>query len=229
MAPALFKACAAAALVSLVVADSSTPVRDGCHDLLRDVASRGYTDVELAAYCRATLPPHVCRDAMTSLGSQPWAPERIGAACQKWEDDARAAAPGREAATSYENYLELKKRVDDCMQQKAEAGLCKDPSSGSAIPLDQCVQWKLQEYPKYSAKVQEAIQKVYNTAVTGQGVPPQAKFEIIRPVHVRGASFTVLAGSAGFAVLLAGAAVATRRRIKSSEQKHALVEGEDDA
>mmetsp|Transcript_30441 Transcript_30441/g.70786 ORF Transcript_30441/g.70786 Transcript_30441/m.70786 type:complete len:231 (-) Transcript_30441:103-795(-) len=230
MPAALIKACSAALLASAAsaVADSATPVRDGCNKLLKDVAARGYTDMELAAYCRATLPPDVCRDAVTTLGSQPWAPERVGAACQKWEDDARGA-PGRETATSYENYLALQKRVDETMAAKAEVGLCKDPNSGSAISLDQCVEWKLQEYPKYSARVQEAVQKVFSTAVYGQGVPMAAKFEIIAPAPARGASLAaVLAGLAGLAVLAAVAVVAGRR-VKSPEQNRALVQVEDDA
>eukprot|EP00416_Gambierdiscus_australes_P026378 CAMPEP_0171067028 /NCGR_PEP_ID=MMETSP0766_2-20121228/7759_1 /TAXON_ID=439317 /ORGANISM="Gambierdiscus australes, Strain CAWD 149" /LENGTH=263 /DNA_ID=CAMNT_0011523237 /DNA_START=46 /DNA_END=838 /DNA_ORIENTATION=- len=206
-------------------ADVATPVRDGCHKLLRDIAARGYGDVELAAYCRASLPPQVCRNAFNALGSQPWAPERIGVACQKWEEDAHGAAPGREAV-SYEDYVELQRRVDLVMQHKAEAGLCKDPSTGSAIPLDKCVEWKLQEYPKYTQKVQEAIQKIFAAATTGQTPQVQSKAEVVSLAPASRANLSFLVGSAMFVVFVAGVAVTLqrlRRHSKNPEHKHSLV------
>mmetsp|Transcript_47263 Transcript_47263/g.109363 ORF Transcript_47263/g.109363 Transcript_47263/m.109363 type:complete len:229 (-) Transcript_47263:204-890(-) len=220
--------CLAPALLTLAVANSVASAQDTCRSLLQDLGSRGFADVELAAYCRANAPPQVCRDASSMLGSQPWTSERMGAACRKWEDDARKAAPGREA-WSPQDLAVLQQKVDQCMKEKANVGLCKDPTTGGSVPVDQCISYKLQEYPKQAQKVQEAIQKIFAAATqVPQSPRPQSKAAWTGPVLISSRSLAPYVGAAALAVLLvSGMMAAVRRARRVSEHRHALVSAND--
>lgn len=143
------------ALTALVAADGPPGAGSGCSHALLRLSGEGHSDLELAAYCRANLPPDVCRDASGTLGEQPWAPDRIAALCERWDGRWAGAAPARQAqASGFENLQPL---LEECMQKKAAAGICKDPNSGGPLPLDQCAAEKAKEYPEQTKKIQEAL------------------------------------------------------------------------
>mmetsp|Transcript_39076 Transcript_39076/g.78847 ORF Transcript_39076/g.78847 Transcript_39076/m.78847 type:complete len:262 (+) Transcript_39076:70-855(+) len=142
-------------------AESLFTAAPGCHTLLQDIAAQGRSDMELAAYCRANMPPQFCRDAAGSLGSQPWSSDRMVSTCQKWEEqwNARVAAeaPGRAAM----DFAEMQAKADQCVKAKALAGLCKDPKTGGPLPVDKCVAYKAKVYPEQTKKWHDTLQAFY--------------------------------------------------------------------
>jgi len=156
----------------------------GCRGMLSDIAALGHSDAELSAFCRASMPPQLCRDAFGSLGQQPWPADRIASACQTWENQWNAAlsmAPGREAM----DFNSLQQTLNGCLESKAKAGLCQKPS-GKPMALNECVDHKQEVYPKQMQKYNDAINHFYSK-VMGAGTPaPDANKD--KPVPLVGVS-----------------------------------------
>eukprot|EP00413_Alexandrium_margalefii_P044221 CAMPEP_0204605388 /NCGR_PEP_ID=MMETSP0661-20131031/58453_1 /ASSEMBLY_ACC=CAM_ASM_000606 /TAXON_ID=109239 /ORGANISM="Alexandrium margalefi, Strain AMGDE01CS-322" /LENGTH=265 /DNA_ID=CAMNT_0051616625 /DNA_START=83 /DNA_END=880 /DNA_ORIENTATION=- len=140
----------------------------GCQGMLGDVAAQGRSDAELAAYCRASMPPKLCQDALSGLGQQPWSTHRIASTCKTWEAQWNAAAvmgaPGREAM----DFNSLQATLNGCMAAKAEAGLC-EKKPGMPMSLNECIDHKQEVYPQQTKKYNDAIQDFYS-AVMGAPV-----------------------------------------------------------
>jgi len=176
------KLSCAMALVASATANGVTSASPACLNMLSDVTSQGRSDAELAAFCRASLPPQFCREAASSLGQQPWSPDRIASTCKTWEDrwDARsaAAAPGREAkqghgghehqdsgadsGTGFSSFDELQKYLDQCMAVKASAGICKKPGSEQPMDLNSCIDYKQRTYPEQTKRFTDAVNSFYS-------------------------------------------------------------------
>eukprot|EP00408_Alexandrium_pacificum_P049022 CAMPEP_0171239252 /NCGR_PEP_ID=MMETSP0790-20130122/43883_1 /TAXON_ID=2925 /ORGANISM="Alexandrium catenella, Strain OF101" /LENGTH=249 /DNA_ID=CAMNT_0011705623 /DNA_START=64 /DNA_END=813 /DNA_ORIENTATION=- len=229
-------------LAAYAAADGLFTATPGCHTLLHDIAAQGRSDMELAAYCRANMPPALCRDAMGSLGSQPWASDRIASTCEKWEEQWNTAAKAAPARITMD-FAELQAKTDQCVKLKAQAGLCRNPKTGeppaqASLRLDACIRWKQHTYPEQTKKIHEMVSGFYAVAMGGKQPPmrkggkPPMKNEQVGPVvapRVAGAGLYAGMAVAGSALAaLAGAVTFTRfwrRRGETSEQCHALVDG----
>jgi len=216
------------AFLSTAVSETAPTLGGGCQGLFRDLGAKGYSDFELAAYCRANLPPQACHETFSKLGAQPWAPERIGKFCQTWAD-AATAAPGRKAL-AYETYKQLQQTVDVAIQQKAHSGICQNPETKKALPMDKCIKQK----EAYAVKVKKAMLDMSNQmgfTFGGTGAPAQAaasKVEALGPIVAKSSTVGVLAGVGLLTALtVAGAAVAARRglgRMQKSDRERTLVD-----
>jgi len=181
------KFACAIALAASASADELAGANPACQSMLSDVAGQGRSDVELAAFCRASLPPQFCQEAASSLGRQPWSSDRIASTCRTWEDrwNARsaAAAPGREAkgglgkafkghkgggggwggdGSSFRSFGDLQKYLDQCMVVKARAGICKMPGTEQPLDLNSCIDYKQKTYPEQTKKFNVAMNSFYS-------------------------------------------------------------------
>jgi len=177
----------AIALAASAAASDVTGAPPACLNMLSDVTSQGRSDAELAAFCRASLPPQFCREAASSLGEQPWSPDRVASACRTWEDrwNARsaAAAPGREAqgvseglaealahghqqgqggGAGFSSFDELQRYLDQCMAAKASAGVCRAPGSDKPMDLNSCIDYKQRTYPEQTKRFTDAVNSFYS-------------------------------------------------------------------
>mmetsp|Transcript_3955 Transcript_3955/g.7990 ORF Transcript_3955/g.7990 Transcript_3955/m.7990 type:complete len:234 (-) Transcript_3955:71-772(-) len=217
------------ALVPALVPTVTADLTPGCHTLLQDVAAQGHSDFELLAYCRANMPPQLCRDAVSSLGSQPWSPDRIALSCQKWEEQwsaQAAAAPGR----SVYDFSEVQSRADAIIKVKSEAGLCKDPKTGGQIPLDKCITWKSKVYSEKTKELHDLLSNFYGAAM---GAGKIQESEQLGPIAAPGgARMGMFAGLALIMLSFAGAAAMTVnrvwRRVRKPEHAHQLVDSSPD-
>jgi len=217
------------AFLSTAVSETAPTLGGGCQGLFRDLGAKGYSDFELAAYCRANLPPQACHETFSKLGAQPWAPERIGKFCQTW-GDAATAAPGRKAL-AFETYQQLQQTVDAAIKKKSDSGICQNAETKKPLPMEECIKQK----EEYATKVQEAMTEMSNqvmgTAWGEKGAPAQAaasKVEALGPIVAKSSTVGVLAGVGLLTALtVAGAAVAARRglgRMQKSDRERTLVD-----
>jgi len=215
------------AFLSTAVSETAPTLGGGCQGLFRDLGAKGYSDFELAAYCRANLPPQACHETFSTLGAQPWAPERIGKFCQTWAD-AATAAPGRKAL-AFETYQQLQQTVDAAIKKKSDSGICQNAETKQPLPMEECIKQK----EEYATKVQEAMQEMSNQVMGWgeKGAPAQAaasKVEALGPIVAKSSTVGVLAGVGLLTALtVAGAAVAARRglgRMQKSDRERTLVD-----
>mmetsp|Transcript_743 Transcript_743/g.2488 ORF Transcript_743/g.2488 Transcript_743/m.2488 type:complete len:272 (+) Transcript_743:79-894(+) len=171
----------------------------GCQGMLGDIAAQGRSDAELAAYCRASMPPKLCQDALSGLGQLPWTTGRIASTCEAWKAQWIAAAvmgaPGRDAM----DFDSLQATLNGCMAAKAESGLC-EKKPGTPMSLNECIDHKQEVYPQQTKKYNDAIQDFYS-AVMGTSPATQAP-----SAKEGGASGGETAGEKGDGQLLEGAA-----------------------
>lgn len=165
-------------LAAYAAADGLFTATPGCHTLLHDIAAQGRSDMELAAYCRTNMPPALCRDAMSNLGSQPWSSDRIASTCEKWEEQWNTAARDAPARITMD-FAELQAKTDECMKIKAQAGLCQT-EGGQPLPLDACIIWKQTTYPEQTKKINDLVSGFY--AVATGGKPPMKTARESEPV-----------------------------------------------
>lgn len=106
--------------------------RSQCHKLLQGVAAAGRTDFELAAHCRARLPPDVCHRTHAALGPQPWPAARMQSTCGLWEAERRAYAETLSPDRRLQEFDDLKKLLDQVLAAKAGFGLLANGTVGTA-------------------------------------------------------------------------------------------------
>eukprot|EP00413_Alexandrium_margalefii_P034153 CAMPEP_0204577634 /NCGR_PEP_ID=MMETSP0661-20131031/42456_1 /ASSEMBLY_ACC=CAM_ASM_000606 /TAXON_ID=109239 /ORGANISM="Alexandrium margalefi, Strain AMGDE01CS-322" /LENGTH=267 /DNA_ID=CAMNT_0051586487 /DNA_START=77 /DNA_END=880 /DNA_ORIENTATION=- len=154
--------------------DLFTTVPGGCQGMLGKIGASGHNDMELAAYCRANMPPKLCQDALNGLGQQPWSADHIASTCKTWEEQWNAVmsvgVPGREAM----DFSQLQETLNGCMAAKAQAGLCQKPS-GKPMALNECVDHKQKIYPDQTKKYSDALNNFYGAVVGGTTAVPSSK------------------------------------------------------
>lgn len=152
---------AAPPLAGPVVERSGSQARAHCQSLLHGVAKAGRSDFELAAHCRARLPEGACHTARSLLGSQPWKPERMDAACEHWEAERRLYV--RQLAASQQSaqqdpYADLQQNMDQLVKAKAALSLVANGTTGTVgQDLNSVVQQKV----KISKELEKAINMKY--------------------------------------------------------------------
>jgi len=143
-------------------------VHEQCHALLAGMAAQGHSRFELGALCRQRLPHAVCREAMGTLGNQPWSQEAKDATCDRWtaewQERAMHLAPERRAQT----LQDLQSKLDYCTAKKAQLGICENKT------MDECVQHKTTEYPKLTQRVSAVLQSMYADYQHSTGMGPAA-------------------------------------------------------
>jgi len=220
----------APAILATVTADGLFSKTPGCQTMLGDIAARGHSDLELAAFCHATLPPDLCRTGMGDLGKQPWSSEHIAETCKAWEGQYEAKNAVLGPARSTQSFSDLQRTMDECMKVKADAGLCQSPR-GLPLTLEDCVREKQEKYPVYTQKLMTAMTEFYNIAMTGSPggqsrLPqPQQMSEQIEPVSAtRKLDMGLVAGLALVVTSVATVgAVAYRRHRRAAGPRHLLV------
>jgi len=229
MAAAAKLSCALALVGSAAMGDLGSGVAPVCESMLGDVASRGHSDVQLAAYCRASMPPQLCQDAAAALGKQPWSTDRIASACKTWEGQlggqSARGAPGREAV----DFQQLQQYLDQCMHAKAEAGVCQNHDTGKPLSMNECIDYKQRTYPEQTKNIMDALNRFYDVAMGG--APKTAtsgavgRSEQVEPIAVaRGPSVGLVVGLGSLvAAALAGAAGFLRLR-RRPMMRRALVD-----
>jgi len=228
----------APAILATVTADGLFSKTPGCQTMLGDIAARGHSDLELAAFCHATVPPELCRTAMGNLGQQPWSSAHIAETCRAWEDQYEAKNAALGPARSTQSFPDLQRTVEQCMKVKTDAGLCRGSDTGRPLSLEDCVREKQEKYPKYTQKLTTAMSEFYNIAMTGSAggqsrfPRPQQMSERLEPAA---ATHQLDAGLiAGAALVVASAAtvgaVAHRRLRRAAGPRHLLVaDGQEEA
>jgi len=121
-------------------------VRQACKQILLGVAGSGSTDAEIAAACRATYPPEMCRDMRRSLGDLPWSAGHIDGACKDWQS--RAQATNRNMM----EWQELQDTLNDCANKKKEFGYNVPRKSNGRMDLEKTAAMKWEQ----TQKMQEA-------------------------------------------------------------------------
>lgn len=223
----------ASVTLAVAAADGFFGKTPGCHAMLDNIAAQGHSDLELAAYCHASLPPQFCRDAVASLGEQPWSVDSIASTCKSFEDRYASRRPvdatGRTAEEQGMTFPDIQKTVEECMATKAEAGLCKD--QGRPMTVDECIAWKQEKYPEMTAKIQDAVARFYDIAM-GQA-STMGMSEQVTPVHTASQRFSIgfLVGLASIAAAsVAAVAMALNRlgRVTSPRSLLVFADGEED-
>jgi len=229
MAMAAAKASITLAMLTAVAADEfSQPL--GCHTMLSNIAAQGHSDLQLAAYCHAGLPPQLCRDATKDLGKQPWSEDHIAATCGAWEGQygmrtPAGGAPGRSAQDM--SFPDLQKTIDQCIAAKSQAGLCKDQHTGTPMTIEECIAWKQKTYPVKTQEIMSALKQFYAMAM-GEAPPPSQKSEQVGPIDAsRGPGLGLVVGSAFAAASVVAGSVVAYRRVRRTSGPRQLLAQED--
>jgi len=146
-----------------------------CQTLLTGMSARGHSKFELSALCRARLPLDVCGNALSLLGRTPWAPTTISATCGKWQAEFAARTRGFAHERRAQTQGLVAESLDGLTQMKAEVGICVNKT------LDECAQFKAQEYPKATQKILNVLDALYQQSLgNGSPVPqaPQRKYQV---------------------------------------------------
>jgi len=201
-----------------------------CYSLLTGMGRSSYSKTELQMICRAQLPMDVCRAAANELGEKPWSPATIGRTCGKWEEQWTERAL---LMTPEERELEMtnwQAQMDEITRKKAALGICSGKS------LNECVDYKKEEYPKYHQQFNEAYKNkrkcfddpdcVPDTpsapdtpSVPDSDSPPAEKYEVLGHEVPAPSSPSVVSGVGAVGLCAVGAAALvalTRRRTRSS-------------
>jgi len=115
-----------------------------CNELLLGVGQSGSSDEEVAAYCRASYPPVMCRTMHASLGSLPWQTSSVDSTCKELKSRLDAL-PADRRAMSYE---EVQSALDQSARKKSEMGYDMPKDSAGNVDLDKTVKMKYQQTQK---------------------------------------------------------------------------------
>jgi len=120
-----------AALAAGLAAAASSTLESDCKQGLEVL--QGQSDIELAARCRASFSPDVCREARGALGGQPWSSMRIEESCKRFA----ATVPGDEP-----------RGLEAALKHKSKA-----PTTPP--PLEEATQWKSHVASRHHAAVHQ--------------------------------------------------------------------------
>lgn len=115
-----------------------------CNELLLGVGQSGSSDEEVAAYCRASYPPVMCRTMHTSLGSLPWQTSSVDSTCKELKSRLDALPADRRAMS----YQEVQSALDQSARKKSEMGYDMPKDSAGNVDLDKTVKMKYQQTQK---------------------------------------------------------------------------------
>lgn len=116
-----------------------------CARLLGGFAASGHSDVDLAAYCRASYPTGMCRLMRESLGNQPWASSRISATCGVLDKEVREADLALPTERRMMSYDEFEQTLEASANQKAQFGYNLPRHQDGTIDMDRSVQMKFEQ------------------------------------------------------------------------------------
>lgn len=115
-----------------------------CNELLLGVGQSGSSDDEIAAYCRASYPPVMCRTMHTSLGSLPWQTSSVDSTCKELKSRLDALPADRRAMS----YQEVQSALDQSARKKSEMGYDMPKDSAGNVDLDKTVKMKYEQTQK---------------------------------------------------------------------------------
>lgn len=108
-----------AALAAGLAAAASATLESDCKQGLEVL--QGQSDVELAARCRASFSPDLCREARSALGGQPWSSMRIQESCKRFAAAVPRDQPrGLEAALKHKSKAPTPPPLEEAAQGKSD-------------------------------------------------------------------------------------------------------------